>query len=68
FEILLPQAKWLGRVIYCANPRQISRRATADNAHGVIRPTHPGNAGQRPNSVGRITARGYPPLIRDIGG
>ena len=40
----------------------------ADNAHGVICPTHPGNAGQRPNSVGRITARGYPPLIRGIGG
>ncbi|MCV6325189.1 hypothetical protein OFL37_16780, partial [Pseudomonas aeruginosa] len=26
--ILLPLAKRLGRVIYCANPRQISRRAT----------------------------------------
>ncbi|MDI2457503.1 SDR family oxidoreductase, partial [Pseudomonas aeruginosa] len=25
---LLPLAKRLGRVIYCANPRQISRRAT----------------------------------------
>ncbi|MBN0217597.1 hypothetical protein JTL39_35450, partial [Pseudomonas aeruginosa] len=28
FEILLPLAKRLGRVIYFANPRQISRRAT----------------------------------------
>jgi len=36
--------------------------------HGVIRPTHPEKAGLRPSSVGRITARGYPPLIRDIGG
>ncbi len=41
---------------------------SADTACGGIRPTHPGNAGQLPNSVGRITARGYPPLIRDIGG
>ncbi|WP_446934191.1 YheU family protein [Pseudomonas aeruginosa] len=34
----------------------------------ILFAAHPGNAGQRPRSVGRITARGYPPLIRDIGG
>ncbi|MER0775317.1 hypothetical protein AAA522_03455 [Pseudomonas aeruginosa] len=28
----MPLAKRLGRVIYCANPRQISRRATLKNA------------------------------------
>ncbi|WP_244260655.1 hypothetical protein [Pseudomonas aeruginosa] len=30
----MPLAKRLGRVIYCANPRQISRRATVDAAAG----------------------------------
>ncbi|HBP4579210.1 TPA: hypothetical protein L5597_005556 [Pseudomonas aeruginosa] len=46
----MPLAKRLGRVIYCANPRQISRRATPSRspsgpaAGGTLaRRTHPGN-------------------------
>ncbi len=42
--------------------------ATVTLTDGNGSPAHPGNAGLRPSSVGRITARGYPPLIRDIGG
>ncbi|OPE40424.1 hypothetical protein APB68_33650 [Pseudomonas aeruginosa] len=38
----MPLAKRLGRVIYCANPRQISRRATATHRPGEGY-TAPGN-------------------------
>lgn len=37
----MPLAKRLGRVIYCANPRQISRRATAGSLELLGRPYAP---------------------------
>ncbi|RMK71702.1 hypothetical protein IPC86_23950 [Pseudomonas aeruginosa] len=52
----MPQPERLGRVIYCANPRQISRRAT------ISRPSPSGGrraSGARKvrSAVGRITAK-----------
>ncbi len=72
FWALISLYIWAGphHLHYTALPDCIRRSSatSADNAHGVIRPAHPGTAGLRPRSVGRITASGHPPLIRDIGG
>lgn len=44
----MPLAKRLGRVIYCANPRQISRRATGK----VVWITPKGAQGNRAAGIG----------------